>query len=456
MSNILNRIFYLTHRIIKQWLLSGLFRQGFWNLIIKIAGAILALFVNVFLARILGATEFGIYTYTITIITLFSILTQMGLPTVLVRFFAEYKFSNEWEYAKGLSKYSLIITLSLSILFWAAVTVSSQTFLKSSDFGDPLFFASFLIPVLTISALRRGVFIGIGKSPAAQLPDEIFRHILFALCIFFVLAGGNAITNAQEAILILLFSAFVAMVSGLIMLKSNLPQTFFKSTPKFRNKIWTITTVPLILMSILEFVLNQVEILFLGHLTQPHDIGIYKVSQSGASVASFVLFSGNMTLSSIFSQKYRVKDLESLQNVAVKSARIITLITLIVSISIIYFADIVIEKFVGTIFLEGIPVIIILTTGHVINASLGSVATIMNMTGHQLATLYGFLFGSLISILMNTLLIPYYGIIGAALSSVMGMIVWNVFLTLYLNKLGIHCSIFGDKLFNMKNKSLIN
>ncbi len=77
----------------------------------------------------------------------------------------------------------------------------------------------------------------------------------------------------------------------------------------------------------------------------------------------------------------------------------------------------------GSDFTEASWSLKILVTGQMINALCGSVAILMIMTGHQKKSLPVVVCSALINVVLNAILIPSFGIAGAAIATSFTMIV---------------------------------
>jgi O-antigen/teichoic acid export membrane protein len=66
-----------------------------------------------------------------------------------------------------------------------------------------------------------------------------------------------------------------------------------------------------------------------------------------------------------------------------------------------------------------------LCAGQLINAAMGSVGYLLIMTGHGRDAAASLGVGVAVNIILNALLIPVWGIEGAAFSSAIGQIIWN-------------------------------
>ena len=102
-----------------------------------------------------------------------------------------------------------------------------------------------------------------------------------------------------------------------------------------------------------------------------------------------------------------------------------------------------------TLFGEGFSVgrwaLMILVLGQLVNAGMGPVGHLMNLTGHgrQSAVVYGTAAG--VNVILNLLLIPRMGLEGAAVATAFSMVLWNLWLfVLVQRKVGIHSFFLGS------------
>jgi O-antigen/teichoic acid export membrane protein len=75
----------------------------------------------------------------------------------------------------------------------------------------------------------------------------------------------------------------------------------------------------------------------------------------------------------------------------------------------------------------------ILCFGQLVNASAGSVAVILNMSGHDKQKLYGVIAARSINLVLSTLLIPVFELVGSAVSFSVSLSIWNIAL-MYMAK----------------------
>jgi hypothetical protein len=96
----------------------------------------------------------------------------------------------------------------------------------------------------------------------------------------------------------------------------------------------------------------------------------------------------------------------------------------------------------GPTFSAGHTALVILVFGHLVRAGTGLVGDLLGLTGHQKLNAWVLALSAVLNVILNALLIPRYGIAGAAAATAVSMAFWNVGLWLLgRRKLGVDTSI---------------
>ena len=88
----------------------------------------------------------------------------------------------------------------------------------------------------------------------------------------------------------------------------------------------------------------------------------------------------------------------------------------------------------GEEFKVGVTAFIFLSCGRLISSFSGSVGNILQMTGNQNIYAIILLIGAILNVVLNLILIPLYGINGAAIASMSSLIVWNLSMVLVVKQ----------------------
>jgi O-antigen/teichoic acid export membrane protein len=126
-----------------------------------------------------------------------------------------------------------------------------------------------------------------------------------------------------------------------------------------------------------------------------------------------------------------------LQELVTRSTRVALLVSVPVVVILIVFGSWLLSIF-GLPFQTGHAALAILCIGHLANAYLGFAIIVLNMTGYEHDVAQGIIIAAILNTFLCVLLIPPWGILGAAVASVLGTVAFLVLLSVKLyQRLGI-------------------
>ena len=189
------------------------------------------------------------------------------------------------------------------------------------------------------------------------------------------------------------------------------------------------------LLTYIAFLINNSADVFLLKSNQIGTdlVGIYKTCANISMLAATLLVALNTTVQPKITQLFTQNQLDEVQRIAQKSSKLIFWVSLPVFIILLFFSKYVMWLY-GAEFMKGAICLSVLTIGQVINTICGPVAQLLNATGYHKAFRNISFIGAVISIILNLLLIPMYGILGAAIANTISMIAWNIIATIYIKK----------------------
>lgn len=189
---------------------------------------------------------------------------------------------------------------------------------------------------------------------------------------------------------------------------------------------------------------GQAGTLILGALKGAGVVGIYSVADKGAELLAFVLVAQNAAFSSTAASLYAAGDLETLQRLATRIARLTLLASLPLAILFIGFGHWFLLYSYGTQFTQAQKALAILATGQLVNVGMGLNSVLLMMTGHERDSARAVAVSAVVALLLNFVLIPIWGMLGAAISTAIGVVLINILATLALyRKTGIDSTVFG-------------
>jgi O-antigen/teichoic acid export membrane protein len=257
---------------------------------------------------------------------------------------------------------------------------------------------------------------------------------LILLCVFYFLEIDAKIFEIYiYAIFCTLAVALIALVFFLKFIKSeNVSES--NKTYSFKEIIYL--SFPMMLSSSFALLMGWTDILMLSHYMAPKDIGIYNSALKLASITLIALASINSISSPKFAEFFSKKDFNGLKDVVQKSTKLMFITSAPILLIFMVFPKTILGIF-GPEFVSGYIVLILLCIARFVNSISGSVGHLMQMTNNQKTYQYVIIIAFIINLILNFLLIPKFGINGAALSSSIAMIFWNVTLVIIIKqKLG--------------------
>lgn len=408
----------------------GLLRAGVGSLVVKLLHATLTLGTTVVLARLLGPSEFGLYAFFFALITVIAIPVQSGLPVLVVRETATGKALRDWAAVAEIWRWSFRFVLTGSLVAIAVgclVVLGGENWIGSEG-RKTLTWALPLIPLMALAALHGAALRGLGRTVLGQLPDYVLRlGSLMVLLLFWQLI--SATMNASLAMALHVLAAAVALVVARIWLRRLGAAQFKKTLAKSPNaSTWLPSILPLGFIAAAQTINTRADLLLLGLLDSTESVGVYQVAVQGAQVTALALVSIDLVIAPRCASLYASKRLAVLQRLVTISARVALLLTLPVVPILAIYGDTLIGWLFGKPYISAYWPLFVLLLGQLVNGAFGSVAMLLNMTRNERITAKALAVAAGLNILLNLMLIPRFGLVGAALATAISMTAWKTIL----------------------------
>jgi O-antigen/teichoic acid export membrane protein len=434
--------------------LTRLLKTGATLFLIKAGGITLALGLAIVLARGLGAQEYGIYSYALSIATLLAVPVQLGLPTLVVRDTARLKQAGEIRQMYRLWSWSTLAVLIVSALLAIPIWLLSPHIFNQNLTVLPLLIVLALVPMMSFSALRAAALRGLGHVVQGQLPEMLLRPALILALILIVQAFGPILEfgkdgwrmQAQHALLMNLVATALAFVAGLILLRRIAPTSNFGSEARSLHREWIRAGMVLGIASSAMMVNRNLDMVMLGSLRPAEEVGVYKIAVTLATLSSIALNLLNLVVQPRIAQMFAASDINGIRRLVTMVSRVGFATGCVVAMIFYGFGERLIVAAFGGDYSEAQTTLKILVLGQLANTFFGPVIMVLNMTGHERIVMWSVIACALGNIALNALLIPIYGATGAAIATATTLFAWNLILhSQSVRKLGIDPSILGTQ-----------
>ncbi|MEO5987233.1 MAG: flippase [Candidatus Limnocylindria bacterium] len=377
----------------------------------------------VVLARLLGASNYGLYTVTLAVAAVVSALAVFGLDAAMIRYVSIYMARNDAARLRGTLQLGFTVPLALGSLVGIGLVLLSDV-IAGDLIGDarlaPLLrIAGLLVPAMVLNSILSAMLQGLRRFGSSVLAEQFLQPTSrMVLLIGFALVGMSP-TFAMVAMLV---STVVVSIVMLYALRAHMQ--LGPSVVRPTGEILRFT-LPVYFSNIVQTFSGNLQTLLLGALTTVAKAGVFAIANQIQLVGS--LFHSAIVRSSmpLFAELHDTGDrarLEHLYQTTSKWTFSLNMPFFLVSIA---FPEALMSLF-GSDFTDGAAALVILAWGAIVKAGTGTSGAMLDMTGHTAVKLLNSSVSVALAIALSLLLIPRFGVEGAAIAAVASVAAVNV------------------------------
>lgn len=426
---------------------SELFKGSGISFILRFGGLAIGYLLTLVIAHLFGAKGLGDYVLAITVLRLFTLLAKIGLDTTSIRFIASFASQKKWTSIFHFRKQVIIILsftsiISSLLMYFLANPIAD---LININYRYVEINAFFVMPmaffILHYQSLR-------GLKRIAEF--SFFYRVSQALFSVISIVIIYQFTQVSEVpVYAYLVSVFIVSLLSFLSFRYWLKNRS-EGEESAEQEIMTYSTllkisIPLMFAQSVQFIMAWTDKLMLGAIDTPNvilglttnssEVGIYHVAFKLSMFAAVSLMAINSIAAPKFAEMFGKNDMEGFKKVVHQSTKMIFWATLPLVMIFFIFPEFFLGWFGdGEEFKIGVTAFIFLSCGRLISSFSGSVGNILQMTGNQNIYAKILLFGAILNVALNLILIPKYGINGAAIASMSSLIVWNLSMVLVVKK----------------------
>ncbi len=387
---------------------------------------ILGYITTIVITRTVGPAVFGIFNLANTITSMTQIFSNAGLGQGLLRFVAFYKGRADIPRLKGTIIFATRVSLFLSLLFGVVMFYLSDLiaarFFRNPDVGFAIKILMISLPFLTLGDLWLSSIQSLQIIKYQVYTQKIYQPIakLISLVVLFLLGlklGGILAASIISVLVGFLFAFYYLL--KIFPIHKKLP------APIYEKKEIINFSLPLSLTQFLDFIIFSINFLMLGYFKTAADVGIYAAVAKLGGLVILPLVSFNNIFAPMISEFYSRNEMSKLEDLFKTVTKWIFTLSLPVFLIFILFAQPIMGIF-GQSFVIGTAALIVYGAGQLINAGTGSVGIILMMTGRPKINLLNSVILCVFNVILNYLLIPRYGIIGAAFATGLSIAIVNI------------------------------
>lgn len=410
---------------------------------VNVTGTAIAFGLQVLLTRMLGLEGFGHYIYALTWINLCVLVAKFGLDTAALRYIPEYKAQAQWGLLKGFLHSSGQAALATSFFIAGVIAIVVTLLGERIDASlSSVFFLSCLLLPLSAYLIVHGAHLqGFKHIVFAQAPQVILRPLLLALGLI-IMSQFTTLHGAADIAMILNIGATIAAIGAMaVAARSVYPSELGVHKPEYQIVGWGKVAFSMMFITSFSLVLNQADLIMVGTMVSTTDAGIYATASRVATLLTFGITLVNSIAAPLMSQLYAQGMIQQLQRMLTYVAWGSFLFATPLCIGVILWNKEILSVF-GDGFVGGAGALTILAVGRWVNALTGAAGYLLAMSGREKQAAYILGANALLNIVLNFLLIPIYGIDGAAVATLITTVSWSLLMLAYGKKyIGVNASL---------------
>lgn len=388
-----------------------------------VIGRFLGLVGETILIRQLEPSLFGKISLSYTIVITLGNILLLGMNEGVTRLASSTEnMNNQWEIIQtgGL----IAVFSGITGIFTVSVFID-----EISKFMSEPSLVSFLpifLPYLVLFPLSQVVIAALrvqGRTSAMVATRAIIGRILSIVGLGIALLAGFQIIAAVTLWMMIPF--VVILLGGYLAIGGIEIDLTRRPKSKTFYRLWGFSW-PLAIGSIVFLLLSQLDLLMIGYFLQASDIGNYRSIQPLQQAATLFMGSFSFIFLPLATEYYEAGETEELERLFTVTTKWAVLLTLPIVLVFTISADSIVQTLFGPEYQSAALPLSILSAGLFIRALVGPNGDVIKAIDKPKIELYAGSLGLVSNFFLNILLIPQYGIAGAAIATVGGYTVYNL------------------------------
>lgn len=394
-------------------------KNTFWLTFGNIVGRLLRAAIVIYAARILGAADWGIFSYAIGLVALFTIFTDLGMRAVLIR---EVSRNTDPGMKFKIFSTSFLMEIFLLILATLAVVFIAPYFTTLEGAREILIIA---LAVLTFDSLRE---FGFGIIRAAEKMEQ--EAGIFILANFSIAILGFIFLQISPTAKSFMLSYAIGTGVGTLAVFYTIRSYFKRLLLNFSKKLikpilswgW-----PFAISAMLGGLLINTDILIIGFFRTAEEVGFYSAA---LRPIQFLYIVPSILAVSIFPTLSRLanKEAERTRVVLEKSIAAVFLAAVPMALGGVVLGGGIINLLFGSEYLPATASFQILALTMMVNFPAIILSDSIFAYNRQKLLIIFVAIGGVLNVILDFALIPKFGIVGSAWTTLIAQFVANAYL----------------------------
>ena len=434
---------------------AGAQRDALLAFSVRVASAAILYLSQIVLARWMGAFEYGVYVCVWTSVLVLGGISNLGLGIGMIRLLPDYQERRAHDLEAGLMFggrwFAVGLSTVVALLGFAGLKLFGDRL--NSPYLMPAYLALICLPLYTLTDVQDGIGRARGWIGVGLIPPYVLRPLAVLLAMVLAHALGMPM-SAETATGAAIAGTWVTGIVQLAIVQTYLREERAQRlapdnaptrapTRAYDIKTWTATALPLFVINIAELCLQNTDVLVISAYLTPVDAAMYFAAAKTMSLVLFVHYAVGSAVANKFSGLNARGDQAALKAFVRDAVRWTFWPSLAAGTTILALGYPLLWLF-SPAFTAAYPVMFILVAGFLVRASTGPSDYLLNMLGQQRACATILVTTAIVNVLLNFMLVPRLGIIGAAIATSLSLSGASIACAVIARRrLGIEMSVFA-------------
>ena len=397
-------------------------RQAVGIFALRGASAGIAYISQVLLARWMGEGEYGVFVSVWSWLLVLALAASLGLGLTVQRFVQAARSAGDAALLRGV----LFGTRLLALLVSTALMIAGigLIWLVEDRLAEPYVLPAILVltclPMIALADVHDGVARTYDWMTLALAPAYIWRPLVL-LAVIAALALGGAHANAAAAASAAIVATWTTSLAQTILLHRRLRAHVAPGPRSLRYREWIRVSLPVLFSDSFAFLLLNADILVLSVMRPAEEVAIYFAATRTISLVLFIAFAVTAASGHRFADAHARGDHAMLRALLLRSVAWTLFPSLLAAAAVLAIGPWALRLF-GESFAVGYVPMCVLAVGFLVRASVGAAERFLNMVGQERACALVYVSAFAANLGLNVLLVPRYGLVGAAVATVLALL----------------------------------
>ncbi len=397
----------------------SVFEGGLVMLLASAFGCGLNYLLMLYLARALGASEFGVYVVGVTLFNTVTLLVVFGMDSAVVKFISEYRAGASAENIRRTIAFAagtvVLVGVIAAGLFGLLVGPVASGLYATPELRTLLWWFAPAIPLVLVGTVFLAALQGLQIVRYTVLIkyswEPIGKLLLVGLCLW----AGFGLTGVGASFLM---AAAMTAAFGFLAVRKETGIAWsdvgtWQSTDRRRLFAYC---GPLVVSSFIGVVGPRTDVMILGYWAGVQEAGVYAAAFQTAAILALVLAAFDFAFAPIMGEAWAKRDHKQLAEAYQSVHRLSLMVTVPLLVWLLVFGKECLGVF-GQAFSHGAMALTILAVGHTVSAATGCANTVLLMSGKSRVVMQNTIVSGLGLVALTLLLIPLWGVTGAAIAA---------------------------------------